>query len=407
MSETPGPDHDRAARGQSVRILTLISSGHALSNFYALCLPPLIPFLKAEFGVSYAALGLVMSIRSFSAGILQVPMGILVDSLGAKRVLLGGLLTMTVGFGVVGAAPSYAWLVVGAVLLGFGMSTLRPANYKILNASIEPAWMGRAYGVNMFSAHTGRAIAPAITIALAAMLSWRLAVAAITVTGLVIVAGLVSQWRIVRDDTLPVRDGKETRIIEELRLLASRTIALFFIFYLLSALATNGLHSFTVVALVQLQNTPIEVASGALTGFLAAGAIGVLAGGFIVDKTPRHAMVAAIALLLSTALLLIFTRVSMTAVVIVALMSLVGFLQGMIRPARDMMVRAVLPTESFGKAIGMIGTGAAIGGSLGPVAFGWVMDIGEPQWLIYVVGICFILTMVIILMPMDKVVARR
>jgi predicted MFS family arabinose efflux permease len=406
MSESPAPD-DRAAYGQSMRILALISSGHALSNFYALCLPPLIPFLKAEFGVSYAALGLVLSIRSFSAGILQVPMGILVDAAGAKRVLLGGLLLMTVGFGIFGAAPSYAWLIVGAVLLGFGMSTLRPSNYKILNASIAPAWIGRAYGVNMFSAHAGRAVAPAITIALTALWSWRLAVGAITIAGLVIVAGLVSQWRIVRDDTLPNRDGKETRILEELRLLASRTIALFFVFYLLSALATNGIHSFSVVALVQLQNTPIEAASGALTGFLAAGAIGVLAGGFIVDKTPRHAMVAAICLLLSTVALLLFTRVSMTAVAIVALMSFVGLLQGVIRPARDMMVRAVLPMESFGKAIGMIGTGAAIGGATAPVMFGWIMDIGEPQWIFYVVGVCFVLTTVIILIPMSKITARR
>lgn len=406
MSKTPTPD-DQATHGQSKLILALISLGHALSNFYALCLPPLIPFLKVEFGVSYAALGLVLSIRSFSAGILQVPVGILVDRVGAKRVLLGGLLLMTVGFGVFGVAPSYAWLIVGAVLLGFGMSTLRPSNYKILNASIAPAWMGRAYGINMFSAHAGRAVAPAITIALTALWSWRLAVAAITAAGLVIVAGLVSQWRIVRDDTLPVQDGKETRILEEFKLLASRTIALFFVFYLLSALATNGLHSFSVVALVELQNTPIEVASGALTGFLAAGAIGVLAGGFIVDKTPRHAMVAAICLLLSTVLLLLFTRVSMTTVAIVALMSFIGFLQGAIRPARDMMVRAVLPLGSFGKAIGMIGTGAAIGGAAAPVMFGWIMDIGEPQWIIYVVGVCFALTTVIILTPMSKILVRR
>ena len=95
------------------------------------------------------------------------------------------------------------------------MSTLRPTNYKILNASIVPAWIGRAYGINMFSAHTGRAVAPAITIGLTALWSWRLAVAAITVAGLVIVAGLVSQWRIVRDDTLPDRVGKETGILEE------------------------------------------------------------------------------------------------------------------------------------------------------------------------------------------------
>lgn len=405
MSEIPASE-DRAAYGQSMRILALISSGHALSNFYALCLPPLIPFLKSEFAVSYAALGLVLSIRSFAAGMLQVPMGILVDAVGAKRVLLGGLLLMTIGFGIFGIAPSYAWLIVGAVLLGFGMSTLRPSNYKILNSSIMPAYIGRAYGINMFSAHTGRAVAPAITIALTALWSWRLAVAAITVTGLVIVAGLVSQWRIVRDDTLPQKGGEETPIFEEFRLLASRTIVLFLAFYLLTALATNGLHSFSVVALVQLQDTPIEAASGALTGFLAAGAVGVLAGGFIVDKTPRHALVAALCLLLSTALLLLFTGVSLTALAIVAVMGLVGFLQGVVRPARDMMVRAMLPMESFGKAIGIIGTGAAIGGAAAPAMFGWIMDIGEPQWIFYVVGACFILTTVIIVTPMRKIAGR-
>ena len=58
------------------------------------------------------------------------------------------------------------------------------------------------------------------------------------------------------------------------------------------------------------------------------------------------------------------------------------------------------------KAIGMIGTGAAIGGATAPAMFGWVMDIGEPQWIFYVVGICFALTTVVILTPMRKIVAR-
>jgi sugar phosphate permease len=93
-------------------------------------------------------------------------------------------------------------------------------------------------------------------------------------------------------------------------------------------------------------------------------------------------------------------------VAIVAVMSFVGLLQGVIRPARDMMVRAVLPMGSFGKAIGMIGTGAAIGGATAPVMFGWIMDIGEPQWIFYVVGVCFVLTTVIILIPMSRIAAH-
>ena len=39
--------------------------------------------------------------------------------------------------------------------------------------------------------------------------------------------------------------------------------------------------------------------------------------------------------------------------------------------------------------------------------FGWIMDIGEPQWIIYVVGVCFVLTTAIILIPMSKITTRR
>ncbi|MEC7395957.1 MAG: MFS transporter, partial [Pseudomonadota bacterium] len=71
--------------------LGLISSGHYLSHFYGLALPPLFPLLKTEFGVTYIELGLAMTAYGFLGGLVQAPVGFLVDRLGPSRVLLSGM----------------------------------------------------------------------------------------------------------------------------------------------------------------------------------------------------------------------------------------------------------------------------------------------------------------------------
>lgn len=385
---------------QSLRILALISVGHALSNFYVLCLPPLIPFFREEFGVSYAALGMMLSIRAFTTGTMQVPMGILVDRVGAKIVLVGGLVLMSAGFGLIAFVPGYWWTLSLTFVLGVGMSTLRPANYTIINASMPLRWMGRAFAVNVFSGHAGRAVAPAVIIGIAAFWGWRGAVLACGVAGIVLTAGLVSQWRHVRDDTKPKSDAPPAPTTrEQVRVLLSRSVVLFFLFYTLTSLTTNGIQSFSVVALTQLHNTPIEAASGALTGYLVASAIGVLAGGFAADKTSRHEVMAVLVLIGSALLIMLLGSVSLPIAAIVTAMSLVGLLQGAMRPARDMLVRAILPRAIFGKAIATVSTGAAIGGSVAPVLFGWIMDIGQAQWVFYILGFATVLVAVTIIWP--------
>ena len=95
------------SRRQDGRILGLISTGHFMSHFYFLTLPPLFPFLKEAFGVSYTELGLMMTVLYGTAAVTQVPVGFLVDRLGARIVLTIGLVMLAVGFGLVGLAPSF------------------------------------------------------------------------------------------------------------------------------------------------------------------------------------------------------------------------------------------------------------------------------------------------------------
>ena len=402
MAQQP-PDLPRPDHSQSVRILTLISSGHALSNFYVLCIPVLIPFLKLEFGVSYTQLGLLLTIRPITTGLLQIPAGFLVDHLGGKRMLTAGLFILSVSFILFSMVPNFWAAFPVMVLFGVGLSTIRPSNYTILNASIPPSWIGRAFGINMFAAHAGRTVAPVLMVPIAALWDWRVALLIAGVLGLLVTVALMTQWRIVRDDAVRVKRPEGLGFFQEIRMLASGSLFLFFIFFIFNALTTHGVHSFMVAALVDLHRAPLTMASIALTGYLAAGAIGVLAGGFLVDKTPRHALIAVAVLIGSGALFVMLGTMSMPMVLIIATLSLAGMLQGILRPARDMLMRTVIPRESFGKAIGMVATGAAIGGAMAPLFFGWILDVGKAHWLFYVLAMCLVILVVTILITKRRI----
>jgi MFS family permease len=384
---------------QSTRILALISTGHALSNYYVLCLPALLPFFREDFKVSFTYLGVILTTRAVTTGLLQVPVGFLVDKLGGKKVLIVGLFMLSASFSLLAAIPDFFWSIPLMVLFGAGLASMRPCNYTILNASIHPSFVGRAFGINMFTAHAARAVAPPMIVSIAVIWDWRIAVLTAGALGFLVTLALTTQWRIVRDDTVQPKKTHDLSFFQEIRHLASASLLMFFVFFIFNALTTHGVHSFTVAALAELRDTPVTAASGVLTAYLVTGALGVLLGGFIVDKIPRHALIAIITLVGSGAMFVAVGALPMPVVAIIVLMSIAGVLQGVLRPARDMLMRAIIPRESFGKAIGIVATGAAVGGATAPVIFGWILDYGDPSWLFYVLAANLCVLIVCVLVP--------
>ena len=70
--------------GRDARINLLISTGHFMSHYYHLCLPPMFIAWQGEFGVSFAELGLAMALMSGTTAVAQAPVGFLVDRYGAR-----------------------------------------------------------------------------------------------------------------------------------------------------------------------------------------------------------------------------------------------------------------------------------------------------------------------------------
>ena len=71
---------------QDARTIGLIGLAHGSSHFFHMLLPPLFPWLIAEFGFSYSELGLLVTVFFVVSGVGQALAGFLVDKVGARPV---------------------------------------------------------------------------------------------------------------------------------------------------------------------------------------------------------------------------------------------------------------------------------------------------------------------------------
>jgi MFS family permease len=152
-------------------------------------------------------------------------------------------------------------------------------------------------------------------------------------------------------------------------------------FFTLLGLSNAGIGNFGVVALMSGYGASFSTANIALTAFLGASAIGVLAGGFLADRTRRHGQVAAACFAVNAAIVLVIATVALPAILLTAAMTAAGFLGGVIAPSRDMLVRNAAPAGAAGRAFGIVSTGFNFSGIASPLLFGWIMDQNAPHWV--------------------------
>lgn len=168
--------------------------------------------------------------------------------------------------------------------------------------------------------------------------------------------------------------------------------------FVLLSLSTSAIERFSVAAFVQGHEVTLPWANTALTAFLFASAIGVLSGGVLADRTKRHGLVAAVAFGMAAILTAIVAVSSLNELALTVMLGVIGFLTGVIAASRDMLVRGAAPTGSEGKAFGIVSTGFNIGGAIGPVMFGWMLDNNHPNAIFWASATFMTLTVVLTLL---------
>jgi MFS family permease len=377
----------------SLRTLAAISTAHWVSHFHLFVLPMLFPFLKEQLGVGYIELGFALTVFAVVSGLTQAPIGYLADHIGARKVLLMGLSLGGVALIMLGLHLSYSWLIASAALLGLANSVYHPADYAILSAHMDEARMGRAFSIHTFAGFLGGAVAPAIVAAL------------VTTTGghgALIMAGAVGPLvalllLVVGIPDASAADRKIDGVHPPQPNIITPTLIVLTVFFMLLGLSNAGIGNFGVVALMSGYGASFSSANIALTAFLGSSAIGVLAGGFLADRTQRHGQVAAACFAVNAVIVLIIATITLPSMLLTTAMASAGFLGGVIAPSRDMLVRNAAPPGAAGRAFGIVSTGFNLSGIFAPLLFGWIMDQNMPHWVFGASVIFMILTVLLAL----------
>src|SRR6476661_8913397 len=382
----------------SLRTLAAISVAHWVSHFHLFVLPMLFPFLKAQLGVGYIELGFALTVFGMVSALTQAPIGYLADHIGARKVLLIGLTVGGVALIMLGLHLSYTSLIVCAALLGLANSVYHPCDYAILSTHMDEARMGRAFSIHTFAGFLGGAVAPAIIAALVASVGGLGALIVAGAVGPVVALGLMAAG--IPDASSA--DRKQDGASASRQSVITPAIIMLTFFFMLLGLSNAGISNFGIVALMSGYDVTFSAANIALTAFLGASAAGVLAGGYLADRTQRHGHVAAACFAVNAVVISIIATINLPSAVLTAAMGLAGFLGGVIAPSRDMLVRNAAPAGAAGRAFGIVSTGFNLGGIVSPLVFGWIMDQNLPRWVFGASVIFMILTVLLALVTDRK-----
>jgi MFS family permease len=362
---------------KDAEVIGLIGLAHSSSHFYQLILAPLFPWLKLEFGFSYAELGFLMTIFFVISTLTQAAAGFWVDHSGPLKVLLFGLVSLCVSAIILSVSNGYLVLLLGSALAGLGNGVFHPSDYTLINRRVSPVRIPHAYSMHGISGALGWAAAPAFLVSLTTLFGWRSALLGAASMVALIIGLLLVRRRILLgsvEDQAQEKLNKKQQSAFSISFLKLPAVWLCWGFFFLTALSLGGVQSFASAALRMLYDLPVALSTTAYSTYMLASAGGMFVGGFIAAKAKFPERVIMWAFIAAGGLSVLISFVLVSGATVLILFTLMGFGVGMAGPSRDLMIRQATPKEASGRVFGIVYSGLDLGLALGPILFGMLMD---------------------------------
>jgi len=394
-----------AATRRDIRVISLIGVAHFLSHVYQLALPALFPIIRQVEGIGYAELGVLASVFFAVSAIFQVLAGFLVDRVGARPVLIAGLTLIAGATALYTFTHSYVELLVLSLAAGLGNSVFHPADFSILNGSVSATRIGRGLSIHGFGGFVGYAATPFCMFTLGSLIGWRGAMLVAGSAGL-IVTGTIWALRAELRDSVVDRGIKRQSFINDLGVLFQPSAVLAFTFFAFMAMGSIGLMTFGASTLIALLDLSADRASMIISVQLSGSMLGILVGGILADRYPRHDLMTAVVVTVGVAFLMLVPLLQpKSEFILVPLFVSFGVLYGIAGPLRDMVVRSIAPTGSAGKVFGFTYSGMDFGSATSAFLFGYMLGQSLPFWVFILIGVFMMIGVFTILFA--EVAARK
>jgi MFS family permease len=372
-----------------VKTMSLVGLAHGTSHFHHLLLAPMFPWFIEAYGLSYAQLGLLVSVFFVISGIGQALSGFLVDRVGARPVLYSALTCFCLASVSAALAGGYDGLLLASALAGLGNAPFHPIDFTIINRRVSAARLGHAYSVHGITGNLGWACAPVVLTGLVSITgSLRSAYLCIALLPLLVLTLMVVNRAAIDDRLLPGTEDPKVPVPAQadgrsreptFAFLSLPAVWLCFAFLFFSTCALAAVQGFAAPALQQLGGLSPATASLIVTGYMLCGAAGMVAGGFVLTRVERAESLITAALCASALLLLLVATGWLPGVPALLLASAAGLGTGLAGPSRDMLIRRASPPGATGRVYGMVYSGLDLGFALAAPLFGALLDAGSAR----------------------------
>jgi FSR family fosmidomycin resistance protein-like MFS transporter len=187
------------------RALGVACGAHALHDGYTDLVYVMLPIWQSEFGLGFAALGLMKTVFSGTLAGFQIPAGFLAERFGAATVLALGTALAGLGYFLVGFSNGVMFLVGALFVGGLGASTQHPLASSLIAHAFAGTRSLKALGTYNFAGDVGKMTLPAAAALLFIVLSWRHALMLLGALGAVAALAIFMVMPRFRDESAAPR----------------------------------------------------------------------------------------------------------------------------------------------------------------------------------------------------------
>lgn len=345
-------------------------------------MPMALPLIGQEFHLSPTVLGAVISAFFIGYAVMQIPGGILADKFGARKMMTTGVALWSIFSVLTGAATSLTNLIWVRVLFGLGEGVHPPAAFKALSSWFNPAERARANGLVMSSNTIGPMIAPIIFAVLMGAYGWRNAFFLVSIPGFLIAFAVywflrdrpAEHPRMTSRELAEIRQENNQDEVSLRELFRYKALWKLFFIYMMWDVTWWGFQAWLPSYLLKERGFTL-LATGAVAALpFAAGFIGILAAGYISDRTRKPRLVL-VSVLLGNALFMLLTATAGNATMAVVFLTATGFFLPAIHGPFWSLPMDLLPSRVIGASSGFLNTGGQIAGIASPVIIGALIEL--------------------------------
>jgi FSR family fosmidomycin resistance protein-like MFS transporter len=348
------------------RILGSLLGCHTINDFYGLIMPPMLPAIRAGFGLSYSAVAIIPFLTLATSALLQPTLGYVADRRAARRLFMtGGFLAIAVALVGLSQAQTYVAILAAAVCLGIGASTYHPQSATLLAFYFERNRRGFAQGIHGIGNAVGFVLAPIVLSLLLARMDWNHAAGWLALPAL---GGALIAFVGLREPSLRGSRGLLAGVTRPLILL---TVINGFALATSSGF-TNWLPSYYVLHGYSLSNSALLTA--ATSG---AAIIAQPLGGSISDRVGRRTLLVVALAGVSVSLIAFLLAPSISIAIVLSV--IVGFWASLMPPVMMVYASELAAGERTGTAVGIVwGMATTMSALILPVT-GRIIDVAGGQ----------------------------